>query len=95
MPENNEEQPDFESRLIENNAFVDMAIWDFWVPINFMFIRNKLSDIELYLNLFSNRRASSLRCNQEPLSSLEKVVGRSELLYMCSSPEIFSFGIKF
>ena len=29
MPENNEEQPDFESRLIENNAFVDMAIWDF------------------------------------------------------------------
>ena len=24
-----ENDPDFESRLVEDNAFVDMAIWDF------------------------------------------------------------------
>lgn len=75
----NEDEPDFESRLVEDNAFVDMSIWDFWDNSQFRwFIRNKLSDIELYLNLFSNRRGSSRHYSQEPPSSQWRVDGRSE-----------------
>ena len=95
MPENNEEQPDFESRLIENNAFVDMAIWDFWVrSILCLFEINYQTSNFIWTYLVTAARVASV-VTRNLFPALGRLsVGRNYFICVVAL-RFFNFGIKF